>query len=128
MAEKVNELVAASDTPEQKACKIYAFITTLDNWSYQPAREAQADKVLGIKSERGAKDVLRRHGGWHDATEEHLATVFEVSCPLAVRGIEAAVLARVHPVRGSRRPGVHRRPAEVFGDLAGRGRGRPLWS
>ena len=66
VAEKVSGLVAASDTPEQKARKIYAFITTLDNWSYQPAREAQEDKALGIKAERGAEDVLRQHGGWHD--------------------------------------------------------------
>jgi hypothetical protein len=66
VAEKVTELVAPSDTPEQKARKIYAFITTLDNWSYQPARAVQEDKALGLKAERGAEDVLRQHGGWHD--------------------------------------------------------------
>ena len=66
VGEKAAELVAPSDTPEQKARKIYAFIATLDNWSYQPARAVQEDKALGIKAERGAEDVLRQHGGWHD--------------------------------------------------------------
>jgi len=66
VAEAVAAQVAPSDTPEQKARKLYAFITTLDNWSYQPARALQEDKALGIKAERGAEDVLRQHGGWHD--------------------------------------------------------------
>jgi hypothetical protein len=66
VAEAVTTTVATSDSPEQKARKIYAFVSKLDNWSYQPARAEQEDRALGIKADRGAEDVLRQHGGSHD--------------------------------------------------------------
>ncbi len=65
VAEAVAQATSATDSPEQKARKMYAFITTLDNWSYQPRAE-QEERALGIKADRGAEDVLRQHGGSHD--------------------------------------------------------------
>ena len=65
VAEAVAQSVTAADSSEDKARKIYAFVTKLDNWSYQP-RDEQEAHVLGIKAERGAEDVLRQHGGTHD--------------------------------------------------------------
>jgi len=66
VAEAVTQTVDAADTPEQKASKIYALVTKLDNWSYQPLRAEQEEHALGIKADRGAEDVLRQHGGSHD--------------------------------------------------------------
>jgi len=66
VSEAVTQTVGASDTPEQKARKIYAFVTKLDNWSYQPQRTEQEERALDIKEERGVGDVLRQHGGSHD--------------------------------------------------------------
>ncbi len=65
VAEAVAQTVGAADSPEDKARKIYGFVTTLENWSYQPRAE-QEEHALGIKAERGAEDVLRQHGGTHD--------------------------------------------------------------
>ena len=61
----VSQTVSSADTPEQKARKIYAYVTKLDNWSYQPKAE-QEERALGIKADRGAEDVMRQHGGFHD--------------------------------------------------------------
>jgi hypothetical protein len=66
VAEAVTQTVAAADSPEQKARKIYGFVTKLDNWSYQPPRTEQEERALGIKADRGAEDVLRQHGGSHE--------------------------------------------------------------
>jgi hypothetical protein len=55
-----------ANSPEEKVRKIYEAVSKLDNWNYQPEREAQEDKTLGIKTNHGAEDVLRQHGGRHD--------------------------------------------------------------
>ena len=65
VAEAVVQTVGDADSPEDKARKIYAFVSKLDNWSYQPRAE-QEERVLGIKADRGVEDVLRQHGGSHD--------------------------------------------------------------
>jgi hypothetical protein len=65
VAAAVAQTVGAADSPEEKARKIYAFVTKLDNWSYQPRAE-QEERALGIKADRGSEDVLRQHGGSHD--------------------------------------------------------------
>lgn len=65
IAEAVAQTVAATDSPEEKARKIYAFVTKFDNWNYQPRAE-QEERALGIRADRGAEDVLRQHGGSHD--------------------------------------------------------------
>jgi hypothetical protein len=65
VAEAVVQTVGTADSPEVKTRKIYAFVCKLDNWSYQPRAE-QEERLLGIKADRGAEDVLRQHGGSHD--------------------------------------------------------------
>lgn len=65
VAAQVNQLVAASDTPEQKVKKIYSFITTLENQSFMPSRTLQEVKVLGLK-ETGVDDILKQKSGDRD--------------------------------------------------------------
>ena len=65
VSEAVSQTISSADTPEQKARKIYAYVTKLDNWSYQPKAD-QEERALGIKADRGTEDVLRQHGGFHD--------------------------------------------------------------
>lgn len=59
-------VVAASDTPEQKLKKIYAFVGTMENLTYKPHRTEQEIKVLGVKNNRGVEDVLRQKSGDRD--------------------------------------------------------------
>lgn len=58
--------VAASNTPEQKVKEIYAFVSGLENQTYNPPRQEKEEKALGIKTEEGVEDVLRQRGGTHD--------------------------------------------------------------
>src|SRR4051812_6480257 len=62
----VAKMVQPNDSPEQKVLKIYAFVTALENQSYRPKREVQEEKVIGLKVNEGAEDVLRQHSGDHD--------------------------------------------------------------
>ena len=66
VAETVAQTVSATDTPELKARKLYAFVSKLDNWTYDPPKSEQEEHALGIKPDKGAQDVLRQHGGPHD--------------------------------------------------------------
>ncbi len=66
VAEAVSQVVSSADTPEQKVRKIYAFVGTLENQSYRPQREEQEEKVIGLKMNEGAADVLRQRSGDHD--------------------------------------------------------------
>ena len=58
--------VAASDTPEQKIRKIYAFVASLENRSYIPQRATQEEHALEIKPNKNAEDVLQQRSGYHD--------------------------------------------------------------
>jgi hypothetical protein len=62
----VSQTISPSDSPEQKVRKIYAYVSLLDNWSYNRSRPDQEQRTLGIKPNDGADDVLRQHGGLHD--------------------------------------------------------------
>lgn len=62
VAEAVAKVTAPSDTPEQKAKKIYVFIAGLDNSTYQPQRSEKELKALNIK-DRGVEDILRQQSG-----------------------------------------------------------------
>jgi len=64
--EAVDPLISNSDTPEQKVRKIYAFVSQLENQSYNPLRPDQEQRVLGLKRNEGAEDVLRQRSGSHD--------------------------------------------------------------
>ncbi len=66
VSEAVAQTVAAGDTPEQKTRKLYAFVSQLENQSYVPYRPEQEQKMLGIKANAGAEDVLQARSGDHD--------------------------------------------------------------
>ena len=66
IAEAVAQTVGRNDSPELKTQKLYAFVSKLDNWSYDPPKSDQEVHALGIKADKGVQDVLRQHGGPHD--------------------------------------------------------------
>ncbi len=65
IAEAVASTVAASDSPETKARKIYAFVSSLQNRSYDP-RGLEEQQAMGMQENKGADDVLRQRSGDHD--------------------------------------------------------------
>jgi Transglutaminase-like superfamily. len=64
--EALAKVISASDKPEQKVSKIYAFVLSLENQDYIPRRTTQEEKVLEIKITKGAEDVLEHRSGRHD--------------------------------------------------------------
>jgi hypothetical protein len=86
VSEAVSQTVSPADTAEQKAQKIYTFVTKLSNWSYEPSRTEQEEKALGIKLDRGAEDVLKQKGGSHDDLNELYAAM------LRAAGIPASMM------------------------------------
>ena len=62
----ISKVTSPSDTPEQKVKKLYAFVKTLDNYTYLPERTQQEQKTLGLQQNRGAADVIRQKGGYRD--------------------------------------------------------------
>jgi hypothetical protein len=86
VSEAVSQTVSPADTAEQKAQKIYTYVTKLSNWSYEPSRTEQEEKALGIKLDRGAEDVLKQKGGSHDDLNELYAAM------LRAAGIPASMM------------------------------------
>lgn len=66
MQAALGQVVSPSDTPEQKLRKIYAFVASLENQDYVPDRSKQENKILQIKQNKGADDVLENRSGTHD--------------------------------------------------------------
>jgi hypothetical protein len=66
VAEAVTAMIAASDPPAMKVRKIYAFVSGLQNQSYDPPRAQQEDQAMGIKPNAGVDDALRQKSGDHD--------------------------------------------------------------
>jgi hypothetical protein len=62
-AETVAKITSPSDSPEQKARKIYAFVIGLDNEDFLPARTEQELKTLNVKGVMGVEDVLNQKRG-----------------------------------------------------------------
>ena len=62
----LGQIIAPADTPEQKVQKIYAFVSHLENQDYIPERSQQENKVLQLKINKGAEDVLANRSGTHD--------------------------------------------------------------
>jgi len=62
----VAKLCAPTDTPEQKVRKIYAFVSQLENQDYIPERTKLEEKVLELKANKSAADVLAHGSGTHD--------------------------------------------------------------
>ncbi len=63
----VNQVVSPSDTPEQKARKIYVYVQKVKNLSYT-ASDSGLEQILGQsnKQKRTVDDVLRNHEGHRD--------------------------------------------------------------
>ena len=83
VAEAVAKVTTPADSPEQKLKKIYAYVSTLTNLSYQPALSDKEMKVLDYK-ERGAEDILRQQAG----TEREITLLFIAMARSA--GLQAA--------------------------------------
>jgi transglutaminase-like putative cysteine protease len=62
----VAKIVQPSDSPEQKVRKIYAYVSEMENQDYVPERSKNEAKVLQIKINKGAEDVLANRSGTHD--------------------------------------------------------------
>lgn len=74
VAETVAKITAPTDSPEQKARKIYAFVVSLDNQDFRPDRTAQEIKTLDIKPITGVADVLsQKRGDSSDITSTYVA-------------------------------------------------------
>lgn len=65
VAEQVAQLVSASDTPEQKVQKIYAFVSSMENQSFLQRRSEQEQKTLGLK-DSSVSDILKQKSGNRD--------------------------------------------------------------
>ena len=65
-SEALAKILAPNDTPEQKVRKIYAFVTSLENQDYIPERTSQEQKILELKPNKFAEDVLEHRSGTHD--------------------------------------------------------------
>jgi Transglutaminase-like superfamily/Domain of Unknown Function with PDB structure (DUF3857) len=64
--EALAKIIAPNDTSEQKVQKIYSFVSHLENVDYVPERSKQENKVLELKPNKGAEDVLEHGSGTHD--------------------------------------------------------------
>ena len=64
--EVLAKTVAAGDTPEQKIRKLYAFVAGLENRSYIPRRSDAETRILEIKENENAEEVLRQKSGNHE--------------------------------------------------------------
>jgi len=74
VAETVAKITSPTDSPDQKARKIYAFVLTLDNENYLPDRTAQEIKTLNVKTVTGVADVLsQKRGDASDITATFVA-------------------------------------------------------
>jgi transglutaminase-like putative cysteine protease len=78
----VAKITVPTDTPEQKVKKLYAFVKTLDNYTYLPERSQQEQKTLGLQQNRGASDVIRQKGGYRDEiTRTFIALIRSAGVP-----------------------------------------------
>ena len=74
VAETVAKITSPTDSPDQKARKIYAFVLTLDNENYLPDRTTQEIKTLNVKTVTGVADVLsQKRGDASDITATFVA-------------------------------------------------------
>ena len=64
--EALAKTISPADSAEQKVRKIYAFVASLENQDYIPERTPQEEKVLELKTNKGADDVLEHRSGTHD--------------------------------------------------------------
>lgn len=86
--EAVNKIVLPTDTQEQKARKLYAFVVAFDNDEYLPPRSEQEIRALGFKEVKGAEDVLaQKRGDSFDITRLYVAMARAAGIPAYVMRI-----------------------------------------
>jgi hypothetical protein len=68
----VKELVAPSDTPDQKLRKLYAAVMKLENTRYTRQHSTQEEKAQGFKEVHNADDIWTRKRG----SDDQLAALF----------------------------------------------------
>jgi hypothetical protein len=86
LSEAVHSTVAAADTAEQKARKLYALVQSLQNLSYTTARSEEEKRALGLKEARGVEDILRQKMG----DDEDLARLYVALARVA--GLNASLV------------------------------------
>jgi hypothetical protein len=82
----VNDLVAPTDTQEQKLRKLYAAVMKLDNTSYNRVRSAAEDKAQGLGEAKNTDDVWERKRG----NDDQIAQLFVAMARAA--GMKAYVM------------------------------------
>jgi hypothetical protein len=85
-SEALAKIVAPADTAEQKARKIYAFVASLENQDYIPERTSQEQKILDLKANKSAEDVLERRSGTHDELNRLFVSMLKTA------GIQASLV------------------------------------
>jgi len=84
--EALATLIQPSDSNEQKAKNIYAFVQTLENTRYLPDKSLEELKANGLKPNMGVDDVLRQKRGSRD----EITRLFVAMCRAA--GIPAYLM------------------------------------
>ena len=83
----VKELVADSDTQDQKLRKLYAAVMKLDNTSYNRERSAAEEKAQGLGEVKNTDDIWERKRG----TDDQMAQLFVAMARAA--GMKAYLMA-----------------------------------
>jgi len=83
----VQQLVADSDTPEQKLRKLYAAVMQIDNTAFNRSRSAAEDKSQGLGEAKNTDDILDRKRG----SDDQIAELFVAMARAA--GMKAYVMA-----------------------------------
>jgi transglutaminase-like putative cysteine protease len=82
LREALATIIQPSDSSDQKARKIYAFVQTLDNTSYMPRQSEEELKTIGLKPNLGVEDVLRqKRGSRNQITRLFVALCREAGVP-----------------------------------------------
>ena len=64
--DQVKQLLAPSDTPDQKLRKLYARVQQITNLTYQRERTSAEEKAINFKENKNVDDVLRQNAGTHN--------------------------------------------------------------
>jgi hypothetical protein len=83
----VKELVAPTDTEDQKLHKLYAAVMKIDNTSYNRSRSAAEDKAHGLDAPKSTDDIWVRKRG----TDDQIAELFVALVRAA--GMKADIIA-----------------------------------
>lgn len=86
LAAAVHDLIAPTDTQDQKLRKLYAAVMQLDNTAFDRDRSAQEDKARGLNPPKDTGDIWERKRG----TDDQMAELFVAMARAA--GMKAYVM------------------------------------